>query len=113
MIRHCAENAGTPPAAGANVSTVDGGARWTIAGALTFGTAAGAIECARALPLPTAGVVDCAGITAVDSAGVAVLLTVKRRSLAESHDVVFVGAPAPLLALADVYGVDELLGIGG
>ena len=113
MIRHCAESAATLPDAGACVSAVDGGGRWSIAGALTFGTAVGAIEGARVLPLPTTGVVDCAGITAVDSAGVAVLLTVKRRSLAESRELVFVGAPAPLRALADVYGVDELLGIGG
>lgn len=113
MIRHCAENADSLLDAGARVCPSADGARWSIDGALTFDTAVGAIESARILPLPTSGVVDCAGITAVDSAGVAVLLTVKRRSLAEARELVFVGAPAPLLALADVYGVDELLGIGG
>jgi phospholipid transport system transporter-binding protein len=113
VIRRCAENAAVAPDAGARVRAVDDGARWSIDGVLTFDTAVGAIDSARPLPLPTAGVVDCAGITAVDSAGVAVLLTLKRRSLAESRELAFVGAPAPLLALADVYGVDELLGIGG
>jgi phospholipid transport system transporter-binding protein len=101
--RHVEADAGGSFAADAD------GARWTYAGALTFAQAGSALEAAQALPLPTSGTVDCSGIGAVDSAAVAVLLALKRRAAAESCTLEFLGVPAALAALADLYGVGEML----
>ena len=40
-----------------------------------------------------------------------VLLALKRRAADAGIELSFVNAPGPLRALADVYGVDELLGM--
>ncbi len=85
------------------------GARWICTGALTFAQAGPALESARSLPLPASGAVDCTGIGAVDSAAVAVLLALKRRAESENRALSFLGVPAALAALADLYGVGEML----
>lgn len=90
-------------------AAVSGGARWVYAGALTFADAAGAFAATRAMPLPSAGLVDCAGIVAVDSAAVAVLLSLKRRAANEGKTIAFANVPPALTALATLYGVDTLL----
>ncbi len=99
------------PAAGegGSFAAAAGGARWVYAGALTFAEAGSALAAAQALPLPTAGAVDCSGIGAIDSAAVAVLLALKRRAAAEKRSLEFLGVPAALAALADLYGVGEML----
>jgi len=86
------------------------GARWTVGGALTFANAGAALAGARALPLPTTGVVDCSGIAAVDSAAVALLLAVKRGAVARGGALTFTGVPPALTALASLYDVEEMLG---
>jgi phospholipid transport system transporter-binding protein len=90
-------------------AAVAGGARWVYAGALTFADAGAVLAAAQALPLPREGVVDCAGIVAIDSAAVAVLLALKRRAAAEGRPVTFAHVPPALAALAALYGVDTLL----
>ena len=85
------------------------GARWIAQGELTFAHAAPALAAAQALPLPTAGTIDCAGITAADSAAVAVLLAIKRRAAEAGKPLVFVGAPAVIRTLAELYGVEAIL----
>jgi phospholipid transport system transporter-binding protein len=85
------------------------GARWLAHGELTYANAAGALAAARALPLPASGEVDCAGIVAADSAAVAVLLALKRRAAQAGGALRFVGTPAALATLADLYEVAELL----
>ena len=90
-------------------STSPDGTRWTAQGELTFASAGPALAAAQALPLPTAGTVDCAGITAADSAAVAVLLAIKRRAEAAGAPLAFVGAPAVITTLAELYGVETIL----
>jgi ABC-type transporter Mla MlaB component len=99
-------NAGT---VGGSFTAVANGARWVYTGALTFADAGRVLGAARAMPLPRDGVVDCAGIVVADSAAVAVLLALKRRAAAEGGALAFVHIPAPLVALAAVYGVEPIL----
>ena len=106
----CGRQADATALAGRFAATADG-ARWTFAGALTFANAAAVLQDATALAFPAAGVVDCAAIGHVDSAAVTVLLAVQRRALANGVELAFVNAPPALRSLADVYDVDELLGM--
>jgi phospholipid transport system transporter-binding protein len=59
--------------------------------------------------LPDRLTIDFAGITAVDSSAVALLLEWRRAALARGKQLVFVNLPANLLALAELYGVAELI----
>jgi phospholipid transport system transporter-binding protein len=111
VIRHCASIVDEDSAAAGRLAVLDQGARWSIEGALTFTTAAALLAAAEAMALPLGGVVDCAGVAAVDSAGVAVLLALKRRAAAEGRAIAFTSVPTPLRALADVYAVEDLLGL--
>lgn len=56
-----------------------------------------------------AGRVDLSGIGRVDSAGVALLLELKRRAQAAGKTLQFVKAPAKLVTLATFFGVDAFL----
>jgi len=88
---------------------VDDNARWRLRGEVTAGTTAQIIDDAAALALPSSGVVDCDGVRVVDSTAVALLLALRRRARTEQKPIAFVNVPAPLMALASVYGVAELL----
>jgi phospholipid transport system transporter-binding protein len=107
----CAASGAAPLAddAASGFLPVDGNARWQLQGAVTTDTAAAILQTASALPLPSTGVVECDGIRLVDSTAVALLLALKRRARSEQRTVAFVNVPAPLIALAGVYGVAELL----
>ena len=96
-------------AVGGGFAAVAGGARWVYAGSLNFADAGAVLAGAQAMPLPRDGIVDCAGIVAIDSAAVAVLLSLKRRAATEGKTVVFANLPPALAALAALYGVDALL----
>lgn len=85
------------------------GDRWLVAGALTVDTAAGVLASSRAAALPKTGFVDLGGLEGVDSAAVAVLLAWRRRAAAEGAALTFTRAPASLSALADLYGVREVI----
>ena len=98
-----------PPAGTGFTRTADG-ARWIAAGALTFADAGQVLAGARALPLPTTGVVECSGIAAIDSAAVALLLAVQRGATAQGVTLAFTGVPSALATLARLYGVEEILG---
>ncbi len=101
----------SPPAPGGNGFVQDGdGGRWLATGGITFANATTVLESSRALPLPSAGVVDCGALHPVDSAGVAVLLAVKRRALAEGRALAFENITSSLHTLANLYGVEEFLG---
>ena len=102
-------NAGEPPPETAGFRADAAGERWSYAGALTFANASRVFAAAALMPLPTAGEVDLSGAVAVDSAAVAVLLALARRAREESKPLVFTRLPAALRALADVYGVEDLL----
>ena len=90
-------------------SAVADGARWTYAGTLTCANAGAVLAGAAALPLPATGEVDLAGIRAVDSAAVAVLLALKRRAGDEGRPLRFVNVSPALAALLDLYGVEEIV----
>jgi len=49
-------------------------------------------------------------LVAAIMAAVAVLLALKRRAADEGRPLRFVGIPAALASLADLYGVEEILG---
>jgi|SRR5579864_4311738 phospholipid transport system transporter-binding protein len=85
------------------------GDRWLVAGSLTVDTAASVLESSRKAALPGTGIVDLGGLETVDSAAVAVLLAWRRRAGAEGVALMFTAAPASLSALADLYGVEELI----
>jgi len=85
------------------------GERWLLAGALTVDTAASVLRSSRDAALPKSGIVDLAALDAVDSAAVAVLLAWLRRAAVEGVELSFSGAPASLAALAELYGVEEIV----
>ena len=89
----------------------DGGARWTYAGALTFANAEAVLESAGALPLPSSGVADLAGLEHADSAALAVLLALKRRAAVEGTKLAFASVPDSIVSLARVYGIDTIVGV--
>jgi phospholipid transport system transporter-binding protein len=86
-----------------------GGARWKFVGPLTFADASDVFAAAEAMTLPTGGEVDLAGVSAVDSSAVAVLLGLKRRAADEGRSLAFTHMPEALTQLADLYGVEEML----
>ena len=98
------------PAPHAVFRASEDGARWRASGALTFANAGPALAAARELPLPATGLVQCDGITAVDSAAVALLLALKRYGAERGTPLTFVEVPAALQALAALYGVENILG---
>ena len=59
--------------------------------------------------LPDRLTIDFAGVTAVDSSAVALLLEWRRRALAHKKELAFVNLPVNLLSLAELYGVTELI----
>ena len=99
----------TQAPAGSGFAPDGDGARWTYAGELTSTNAGPALAAAAALNLPGNGEVDLAAVGSIDSAAVAVLLALKRRAADEGRPLRFVGIPAALASLADLYGVEEIL----
>ena len=85
------------------------GPRWTISGVLTVDSAAEVLAASEDAELPATGVVALGGLRSVDSAAVAVLLSWRRRAAAESKTLIFTDVPAALVALAELYGVEDLL----
>ena len=59
--------------------------------------------------LPDRLTIDFAGITGVDSSAVALLLDWRRLAVQRRKTLVFVNLPANLMALAELYGVAELI----
>jgi phospholipid transport system transporter-binding protein len=100
---------GAPEDVGAGFAGDEIGARWAYAGALTYANAGAVLAAAAKLPLPTTGEIDLADIEAMDSAAVAVLVALKRRAASDGRTLTFVAVPAALTALADLYGVEEIL----
>jgi ABC-type transporter Mla MlaB component len=105
---------GRPGASGIDAASsgfvpLDANARWMLQGEVTTATVARIFEQSATLPLPTSGIVDCDAVDVVDSTAVALLLALKRRAKSEKRAVAFANVPKPLLTLADVYGVADLL----
>jgi phospholipid transport system transporter-binding protein len=85
----------------------------TLKGALSFETIPTVLEESTAYAsrpdLPARLTIDFAAITSVDSAAVALLLDWRRMAVKRGKTLVFVNLPANLLALAELYGVAELI----
>jgi len=101
-------NLAQDPEAVPGAFTADGD-RWRFAGTLTFDDAAAVLAGAQTLPLPPSGRVDMSGLEHADSAGLAVLLALKRRAAAERRTLVFEGMPPVLGSLARVYGIEDIV----
>jgi phospholipid transport system transporter-binding protein len=95
------------------VSGVASGEVLALTGALSFETLPAVLaESAQytARPdLPERLTIDFAGITAVDSSAVALLLEWRREAQRLQKVLEFINLPANLLALATLYGVAELI----
>jgi len=83
--------------------------RWSVGGPLTVDSAGDVLGASQDVDLPRSGVVSLSDVRAVDSAGVAVLLSWRRRAAAEGKTLSFTDVPASLKALAELYGVEDLL----
>ncbi len=85
-------------------------------GALSFETLpavlAQSAEYAARPDLPERLTIDFAGIDGVDSSAVALLLEWRRQALKRGKTLEFVNLPANLLALAELYGVSDLIQAG-
>jgi phospholipid transport system transporter-binding protein len=105
-------NAAAPGAAGFVLETGAGGAL-SARGPLTFATARAArlagITVLAAAPAQPALVMDCTGIEAADSAGLAVLLDWLATAKASGHALRYVGLPQGFAALARISELEALL----
>ena len=95
------------------MSTAVAGEVLALTGELSFDTIPQVLEESAAYgartDLPDRLTIDFAGITGVDSAAVALLLDWRRMAVKRGKTLVFVNLPANLLALAELYGVAELI----
>jgi phospholipid transport system transporter-binding protein len=95
------------------VSAVPAGEVLALTGALSFETLPAVLaqseEYATRANLPDCLTIDFAGITAVDSSAVALLLEWRRQALSRARRLEFVNLPPNLLSLARLYGVEELI----
>ena len=86
-------------------------------GALSFDTLPGVLaqsaEYAARTDLPEILTIDFSRITGVDSSAVALLLEWRRQAAARGKRLAFANLPPNLLALADLYGVADLITGGG
>lgn len=101
------------PGAGGFVLEAGAGGALSARGPLTFATARAArlagIAVLAAAPSQPALVMDCAGIDAADSAGLAVLLDWLATAKASGHSLRYVGLPQGFAALARISEVEALL----
>jgi phospholipid transport system transporter-binding protein len=95
------------------VSAAPAGEVLRLEGGLTFETIPGVLaesaQYAARADLPQRLTIDFSGITDVDSAAVALLLDWRRMAARRAKTLVFVNLPANLLALAQLYGVADLI----
>ena len=84
-----------------------------LTGALSFETLPGVLEQSAAYTartdLPERLTIDFASVTGIDSSAVALLLEWRRQAQRLGKTLAFVNLPHNLLALARLYGVEELI----
>jgi phospholipid transport system transporter-binding protein len=95
------------------VSSTQAGEILALTGALSFETIPTvleqSVEYAARTDLPERLTIDFAGITGVDSAAVALLLEWRRQAAQRGKRLDFINLPPNLLALAQLYGVADLI----
>ena len=89
-----------------------GGGRFTVSGPLTFATARRTCEAGISAFGASAGdvVVDCAGVSAADSAGVAVLIEWRHWARAQGRALSFANLPTAIQGIAQISGLEGVLG---
>ncbi len=85
------------------------GDRLLIEGPVTIGTVSALLAQVRALLAPGAAVLDFKGVTAVDSAAVALALACMREARRRKLALSLANLPEAMQHLADLYAVSELL----
>ena len=103
---------GAAPAGGEVEITAGGEGRLAVRGPLTFATARRARELGRhaiAAAAPAALEIDCSGVSAADSAGLAVLIDWLAAARRAQRQLRFTHLPAGLAALGRISEVEELL----
>lgn len=89
-----------------------GGGRYRVGGALTFDAVLGALEQMRGRFAGDERIeIDLAGVSAADSAGLALLIEWYGWAARANKTIRFVSAPPPLRALAKISDMEELLGL--
>jgi len=84
---------------------------FVLGGPLTIATASTYVEAARAhWPEEGDSVIDFAGVTEADSAALALIFKWQRDALKKGRKIHCVNVPANVIALAKLYGVDDLIG---
>jgi phospholipid transport system transporter-binding protein len=95
------------------VSAAAAGEVLALEGPLSFETVPAVLaqseEYAARGDLPERLTIDFARVTTVDSSAVALLLDWRRQAKARGKVLAFINLPATLLALAQLYGVSELI----
>ena len=87
----------------------DLGDRIEVAGAMTLSVAKGLLAEGKTFVARTGAVFDLAGVTDVDSSGLAVVFGWQREAQRLGKSIRIANPPHNLRSLADVYGVSELL----
>lgn len=85
------------------------GNRLSLSGPLTIATVAGMVEEGRGQVVEADQVVDLSGVTQVDSAALALLLSWVRAAKAAGRRLSIDHAPPALVSLASLYDVDIIL----
>lgn len=92
------------------------GDRLKVEGKITMETAAGLLDAGRALcgqiECSSGRVIDLSGVTAVDSAAIAVVLAWMRAARASGRSLRLEGVPPQLHSLASLYDLSEVLPLG-
>lgn len=95
------------------VTVAQSGDVFALQGALSFETVPGVLvesdKYAGRTDLPDRLTIDFAQVTHVDSSAVALLLEWRRRAQRSGRTLIFVNLPHTLVALAGLYGVQELI----
>lgn len=87
------------------------GARLSLSGPLTIATVAAVAEAGREQIAGGDRVVDLSGVTQVDSAALALLLSWQRAARAAGCRISIDRAPVALVSLASLYDVDSILSL--
>ena len=100
----------TPAPASAFALNTDAPGTLCVRGALSFDTAAAALQALRAaLAGASVARLDLAGVSKIDSAGLSCIITVLADAAHRGHKLQTVHAPAGMLSLARVCELDALL----
>lgn len=81
------------------------------ASSLTMTDAAPALEAGLAAIARGDSRIDLGGLVAMDSAAVAAMLAWQRAAQQKGQQLEFINIPSPLKSLAQLYGVESLLGL--